>query len=147
LESFSYKDSTPDGAKAISIRHDQGAITNPCLATPAIVGESCPAHAGCRRSFSNSRVKASASAVVKLSEGGVPRRPIFTGFWSRGARPSDSSRRSVAKTETSRRKMFSTSSVQPRWVTEISFNGLTRRNFSRTSSGGMMMVAADVSRL
>ena len=40
--------------------------------------------------------------------------------------------------------MFSTSSVQPRWVMGISFNGLTRRNFSRTSSGGTMMVAADV---
>jgi hypothetical protein len=36
--------------------------------------------------------------------------------------------------------MFSTSSVQPRWVTEISFNGLTRLNFSRTSSGGTITV-------
>ena len=31
--------------------------------------------------------------------------------------------------------MFSTSSVPPRWVTEISDNGLTRRNLSRTSAG------------
>jgi len=31
--------------------------------------------------------------------------------------------------------MFSTSSVQPRWVTEMSFNGLTRRNCSRTAAG------------
>jgi hypothetical protein len=29
--------------------------------------------------------------------------------------------------------MFNTSSVQPRWVTEMSFNGITRLNFSRTS--------------
>src|ERR1017187_4139318 len=29
-----------------------------------------------------------------------------------------------------RRTMFSTSSVQPRWATEISDNGLTRRNFT-----------------
>jgi hypothetical protein len=43
--------------------------------------------------------------------------------------------------------MFNTLSVQPRWVTEMSFNGITRLNFSRTSSGGTMMVAADVSRL
>ncbi|HEV2437432.1 MAG TPA: hypothetical protein VG077_15680 [Verrucomicrobiae bacterium] len=27
----------------------------------------------------------------------------------------------------------------PRWVTEISFNGFTRLNFSRTSSGGMLI--------
>jgi hypothetical protein len=33
--------------------------------------------------------------------------------------------------------MLSTSSVQPRWVTEISFNGLTRLNFSRTSLAGI----------
>jgi hypothetical protein len=39
-----------------------------------------------------------------------------------------------------RRTMFKTSSVQPRWVTEISFNGLTRLNFSRTSSGVAMIV-------
>jgi len=31
---------------------------------------------------------------------------------------------------------FSTSSVQPRWVTEMSFNGLMRLNFSRTSVSG-----------
>jgi len=32
--------------------------------------------------------------------------------------------------------MFKTSSVQPRWVKEISFSGLTRRNLSRTSAAG-----------
>jgi hypothetical protein len=31
--------------------------------------------------------------------------------------------------------MFNRSSVHPRWVTEISFNGLTRLNFSRTWAG------------
>jgi len=36
---------------------------------------------------------------------------------------------------TSRRTVFNTSSVQPRWVTEISDNGLTRRNCARTSAG------------
>ena len=46
-----------------------------------------------------------------------------------------------------RRTMFNTSSVQPRWATEISFNGLIRLNFSRTSFSGTMTVAADVSRL
>jgi len=31
---------------------------------------------------------------------------------------------------------FNTSNVQPRWVTEMSFSGLTRLNFSRTSAAG-----------
>jgi len=35
---------------------------------------------------------------------------------------------------------LSTSNVQPRRVTEISFNGFTRLNFSRTSAGGTMPV-------
>ena len=34
------------------------------------------------------------------------------------------------------RTMFSASNVQPRWVMEMSFNGLTRRNFSWTSVAG-----------
>ena len=59
-------------------------------------------------------------------------------FGSRGARPSEL---------TSRRTMFKTSSVQPRWVMEMSFKGFTRLYFAQTSSGGTMMVAADVSRL
>jgi hypothetical protein len=39
---------------------------------------------------------------------------------------------------TNRRTMFNTSSVQPRCVTEISLNGLTRRNLSQTSAGNQM---------
>jgi hypothetical protein len=40
-----------------------------------------------------------------------------------------------------RRTMFSTSNVQPRWATEISFNGLTRRNCSRTSFSGETLLS------
>src|SRR5664279_699668 len=51
---------------------------------------------------------------------------------TRGARPSE---------DVMRRTMFSTSRVHPRWVTGMSFSGLTRLNCARTFSGGTMNVA------
>src|SRR5690242_1717423 len=46
-----------------------------------------------------------------------------------------------------RRRQLRSFSVQLRSITPISFSGLTRLDFSRTSSGEMMRVAAGVSRL
>ncbi len=75
-------------------------------------------------------------------------------FGTRVARPSDLSRRSVAETETSRRTMFSTSS--PEILRGFTFTALGDGNFLEwfypleffaDFFGGMMIVAADVSRL
>ena len=39
---------------------------------------------------------------------------------------------------------LSTSNVQPRWVTEISDNGLTRWNFSRTSPAELITTCSNI---